>query len=97
MRQSPAPDAQREHPLTGQLVGSMRRGTGGLKFEKTDIERLRNIGAKLVPEKLRDWLRELNVLAVTLRNDLVAAPAASQLERELIDPLCAMLDHRQAS
>jgi hypothetical protein len=50
------------------------------------------MGAKLVPDALVRWVRELSVLAVTLRNDVFATAAASQIERELIDPLCAVID-----
>ncbi len=79
--------------LTGQLVGVLRSGDGGLAFAPADIERFRNVGSKLLPDTLTTWVRELGVLAVTLRDHIHATQAARQLERELIDPLCAVLDH----
>ncbi|MEZ0311495.1 MAG: hypothetical protein ACAI38_06960 [Myxococcota bacterium] len=78
--------------LTSQLVGALRRGDRGLAFAETDIERFRNVGSSLLPDTLTTWVRELGVLAVTLRDHVHATQAAKQLERELIDPLCAVLD-----
>lgn len=80
--------------LTGQLFGALRYDGGGLAFAQGDIERFRDLGVGLSIEGLSVWLRELGILVVTLRDDVHALGAAVQLERELIDPLCVILDHK---
>ena len=43
------------------------------------------------------WIRDLSTLAITLRNDIMAAGAANQIEQGLIEPLCRVLEtHVQA-
>ncbi len=78
--------------LTSQLVGALRRVDSGLGFAEADIEHFRTVGSRLMPDTLTNWVRELGILAVTLRDHVHATHAAQQLEHELIDPLCAVLD-----
>jgi len=85
-------DSFGSHPLTGQLVSLLRHSHAGLTFAETDLATFRDAGTVLPRESLSAWVRDLCVLVVTLRNDIVADHAANQLEGELIEPLCACLD-----
>jgi hypothetical protein len=80
------------HPLTGQLVCHLRHSRDGLVFTDPDLDMFRRLGEGLGPESLHTWLRDLWVLVVTLRNDVLADIAACQIEAGLIDPLCLQLD-----
>ncbi len=86
-----------EHPLTGKLVSVLRQHGHGLGFEAADIERFRREGAELDPDALATWVRDLSTLAITLRNDILATTAASQIEHGLIDPLCRVLEEHARS
>jgi hypothetical protein len=86
-----------EHPMTGELVATLRRGEGGFVFTPGDIERFRNNGTRLAPVTLLSWLRDLTVLAITLRDDMGSNIAAQQIERGLIDPLTHVLDDHVAN
>ncbi len=86
-----------EHPFTGQLVGTLRRSDAGFVFATADIEKFRDNGAHLPPVTLLTWLRDLAILAITLRDDMSAPLAAQQIERGLIDPLTVVLDDHVAN
>ena len=80
------------HPLTGKLVGALRHIGGGLSFPQAELEQFREAGSRLTPNELITWIRDLGTLAITLRNDIMAAGAATQIEQGLIDPLCKVLE-----
>jgi hypothetical protein len=80
------------HPLTGKLVSALRRSGRGLGFANSDIEQLCKAGSELGPDALLTWIRDLSTLAITLRNDILASGAATQIEQGLIEPLCLVLE-----
>ncbi len=66
-------------------------------FTSSDIEQFCRAGSDLAPDALLLWIRDLSTLAITLRNDVMAAGAANQIEQGLIEPLCRVLEtHVQA-
>ncbi|HSI04951.1 MAG: hypothetical protein ACAI38_06955 [Myxococcota bacterium] len=88
---APAPNIG-SHPLTGKLVAALRQAGSGLGFASSDIEQFRKAGSELDPEALLVWIRDLSTLAITLRNDIMANGAATQIEQGLIEPLCRVLE-----
>lgn len=70
----------------------LRHAGGELAFAMSDITRMLDAGRALPADALLTWLRDLSVLAVTLRDDMRAGTAARQLERGLIEPLVVRLD-----
>lgn len=81
-----------EHPLTTELVSALRRRNGSLVFDASDLVRFRAAAGALAPDALIDWVRDLSILAMSLRGSFEGASAATQLESDLIDPLCALLE-----
>lgn len=81
-----------DHPLTSQLVMFLRRAGGSFVFEDNDLERMLDAGRTLSPDALLVWLRDLTVLAITLRDDMVSPHAAKQVESSLVEPLVETLE-----